>query len=95
MPLWNSDSGKITEKGSLPIRQFKYGSFFSEHQAAKITIGNKKGFFFSFILTKLILGKLKCSGKTDPKPHLTSTCASLKKSGLSVDGFYLLKVRKP
>eukprot|EP00090_Calanus_glacialis_P002060 TRINITY_DN11547_c0_g1_i3.p1 TRINITY_DN11547_c0_g1~~TRINITY_DN11547_c0_g1_i3.p1 ORF type:complete len:306 (+),score=52.60 TRINITY_DN11547_c0_g1_i3:27-920(+) len=74
MPLWNSDSGKITDKSSLPIRQFKYGSFFSEHQAAKITIG-----------------KLKCSGKTDPKPHLTSTCASLKKSGLTVDGFYLLK----
>jgi len=74
MPLWNSDSGQITNKASLPVRQFQYGAFFSEHQAAKVTIG-----------------KLKCSGKTKDKSELTATCASLKKGGLSVDGFYLLK----
>ena len=39
MPLWNSDSGKLTNKKELPVKEFKYGSFFSEHQAAKITIG--------------------------------------------------------
>jgi len=74
MPLWNSDSGQITNKASLPVRQFQYGAFFSEHQAAKVTIG-----------------KLKCSGKTKEKSDQTSTCSSLKKGGLSVDGFYLLK----
>jgi len=40
VPLWNSDSGKIRNKYSLPVKQFKYGSFFSEYQAAKVTIGN-------------------------------------------------------
>ena len=39
MPLWSSDSGKIMNKDSLPVKQFKYGSFFSEYQAAKVTIG--------------------------------------------------------
>jgi len=39
VPLWNSDTGKITAKASLPIKEFHYGGFFSEHQAARVSIG--------------------------------------------------------
>ena len=55
VPLWNSDTGRITNKvrynfsqntpwkiflqNSLPLKGFHYGGFFSEHQAAKVTIG--------------------------------------------------------
>jgi len=74
VPLWNSDSGRITNKNSLPIKGFYYGGFFSEHQAARVTIG-----------------KLKCSGQTKDSTALVSTCSSLKKSGLSSNGFYLTK----
>merc|ERR1711872_1114660 len=51
-----------------------YGGFFSEHQAARVTIG-----------------KLKCSGQSKDSTALVSTCSSLKKSGLSSNGFYLTK----
>jgi len=74
VPLWNSDSGRITNKNSLPIKGFYYGGFFSEHQAARVTIG-----------------KLKCSGQSKDSTALVSTCSSLKKSGLSSNGFYLTK----
>jgi len=74
VPLWNSDSGRITNKNSLPIKGFYYGGFFSEHQAGRITIG-----------------KLKCSGQSTDSTDLVSTCSSLKKSGLSSNGFYLTK----
>jgi len=74
VPLWNSDSGRITNKNSLPIKGFFYGGFFSEHQAARVTIG-----------------KLKCSGQSKDSTALVSTCSSLKKSGLSSNGFYLTK----
>merc|ERR1712098_60111 len=74
MPLWNSDSGKIMNKDSLPVKQFKYGSFFSEYQAAKVTIG-----------------KLRCVGQHKSEHQLASTCTSLKKGGISADGFYILK----
>jgi len=74
VPLWNSDSGRITDKNSLPIKGFHYGGFFNEHQAARVTIG-----------------KLKCSGQSTDSTDLVSTCSSLKKSGLSTNGFYLTK----
>jgi len=74
VPLWNSDTGRITNKNSLPIKGFYYGGFFSEHQAARVTIG-----------------KLKCSGQSKDSTALVSTCSSLKKSGLSSNGFYLTK----
>eukprot|EP00092_Neocalanus_flemingeri_P013728 GFUD01014806.1.p1 GENE.GFUD01014806.1~~GFUD01014806.1.p1 ORF type:complete len:305 (+),score=61.97 GFUD01014806.1:59-916(+) len=74
MPLWNSDSGKLTNKEDLPVKGFNYGSFFSEHQAAKITIG-----------------KLKCSGVAKQSSDPLSSCASLKRSGLDVNGYYLTK----
>merc|ERR1712055_140365 len=74
VPLWNSDSGRITNKNSLPIKGFHYGGFFNEHQAARVTIG-----------------KLKCSGQSKDSTDLVSTCSSLKKSGLSSNGFYLTK----
>eukprot|EP00092_Neocalanus_flemingeri_P078961 GFUD01098319.1.p1 GENE.GFUD01098319.1~~GFUD01098319.1.p1 ORF type:complete len:298 (+),score=56.41 GFUD01098319.1:59-895(+) len=74
MPLWNSDSGKLTNKEDLPVKGFNYGSFFSEHQAAKITIG-----------------KLKCSGVAKKSNDRSSSCASLKRSGLDVNGYYLTK----
>jgi len=74
MPLWNTDSGKIMNKDSLPVKQFKYGSFFSEYQAAKVTIG-----------------RLRCVGPHKSEHQLVSTCTSLKKGGISADGFYLLK----
>merc|ERR1712037_354538 len=63
-----------TNKNSLPIKGFHYGGFFSEHQAARVTIG-----------------KLKCSGQSKESTDLVSTCSSLKKSGLSSNGFYLTK----
>jgi len=74
VPLWNSDTGRITNKNSLPIKGFYYGGFFSEHQAARVTIG-----------------KLRCSGRSKDSTALVSTCSSLKKSGLSSNGFYLTK----
>merc|ERR1712013_580124 len=74
VPLWNSDTGRITNKNSLPIKGFHYGGFFSEHQAARVTIG-----------------KLRCSGRSKDSTALVSTCSSLKKSGLSSNGFYLTK----
>ena len=37
-------------------------------------------------------GKLKCSGQSKDSTALVSTCSSLKKSGLSSNGFYLTKV---
>jgi len=74
VPLWNSDTGRITNKNSLPIKGFYYGGFFSEHQAARVTIG-----------------KLRCSGRSKESTALVSTCSSLKKSGLSSNGFYLTK----
>jgi len=74
VPLWNSDTGRITNKNSLPIKGFYYGGFFSEDQAARVTIG-----------------KLRCSGRSKDSKALVSTCSSLKKSGLSSNGFYLTK----
>lgn len=40
----------------------------------------------------LLSGKLICSGKAEQSTDLVSTCSSLKKNGLSVNGFYLTKV---
>ena len=37
-------------------------------------------------------GKLRCSGKSSTSETLLSSCSSLKKSGLSSNGFYLTKV---
>ena len=40
----------------------------------------------------LLSGKLRCSGRSKDSTALVSTCSSLKKSGLSSNGFYLTKV---
>ena len=89
------------------MKGFYYGGFFSEHQAARVTIGgifdkinvgsqglkltqtkaDTKSDFFT-----LLPGKLRCSGRSKESTALVSTCSSLKKSGLSSNGFYLTKV---
>ena len=99
---WNS-----LHQNSLPIKGFYYGGFFSEHQAARVTIGgifdkiNAGSQRLKFTQTKtdtksysftLLSGKLRCSGRSKDSTALLSTCSSLKKSGLSSNGFYLTKV---
>merc|ERR1719481_439861 len=74
MPLWTGDSGKVTNKTELPIMSFKYGGFFNQMQAAKVSIG-----------------KLKCRGKASSLNQTISTCSTLKKSGVTSNGFYLTK----
>ena len=39
-------------------------------------------------------GKLRCYGRAEQSPDLLSTCSSLKKSGVTTNGFYLTKVEQ-
>jgi len=73
VPLWNHDTGKITQKGSLPISTFNYGGFFHVQQAAKITIGRLRCSGKAAASSELIstCSSLKKNGQTSNGFYLT------------------------
>ena len=123
VPLWNSDTGRITNK----VRWYKVSRVFLKQispefaankrillrrllqrapsgksdnrwNICQINVGSQ-GLKFTQTKTDtksysntLLPGKLRCSGRSKDSTALVSTCSSLKKSGLSSNGFYLTKV---
>merc|ERR1719347_262769 len=90
--LWTEDSGKITNKTDLPIRSFKYGGFFNENQAAKVSIGKLqcRGKAKSSNVSISTCSSLKKAGasidgfyltKTTPEEPLSASYCSLSSPG--------------
>ena len=76
----------MTQRILFPIRNhLVFGFTLSEQPVLKVSA-------VCVLNISMVTGKLKCSGQSTDSTDLVSTCSSLKKSGLSSNGFYLTKV---
>ena len=76
----------MTQRILFPIRNhLVFGFTLSEQPVLKVSA-------VCVLNISMVAGKLKCSGQSTDSTDLVSTCSSLKKSGLSSNGFYLTKV---